>query len=289
MAIRFMTTKSGTVHVVGGDGNCSVVTKAMSSGQWKGKRSLKPEQVKEFTDCKTCGSHKLARQQAKQQGKPVDKQQGKRRGPKRNDPNRGETLAKEHAAFAKKHGWGATSKQTATTEWTAYANDKHTKQQARIIYLDGRCVLARVVLEDGREVRLYNSKNWKRQIELAPDKRPGRDGHGTTVRGTSVKSKKAVKNGKVKDVDLAKLLPFDPAKASDEAVLESVVGKSVVWRNGMSGGVESAVVPVRSRNSRITTHPKSGRRMLSFYEQAGRHLAGERTVYVDKILKVIKP
>jgi hypothetical protein len=83
----------------------------------------------------------------------------------------------------------------------------------------------------------------------------------------------------------------------DAVVLDAVMGKVIRWRNGVSKSVDEALVPAevgtnKRPNVSVLTHPKTGRRILDFFEVAeigerGPVFGPERVVALDKILRVV--
>ena len=95
--MRFLATKSGTVHVMYGEldlPSCPVVTKAKNAGTWKGQRSLKPEKVLEMGDCLRCESHKKARAEVTKANKTAEDQRLNEKEVKRFNSKREGTSAK---------------------------------------------------------------------------------------------------------------------------------------------------------------------------------------------------
>ena len=82
------------------------------------------------------------------------------------------------------------------------------------------------------------------------------------------------------------LLPFDPEGDDDKTVLEAVAGRTVRWRNSISGEVEEGEAPRGGVHLHITQGPKGengGARILNFPD---RHVTGFRAVYLDQIGEV---
>lgn len=212
---------------------------------------------------------------------PKEKVEPKRRGPKQGDATeRMKANVEEHAALATKHGWKATATETGTNEWTCEA--KRNGETLKLIYRDGRTVWARVVLASGVEVRLRNSSNWRKHAE-------GKSGISKDYAPKQQKGKKASRSESIDDTAPRKL-PFNLEDDDDDTIIESLVGKTITWRRTIDNRLDSATLPQRSRNCRITTHPQSGRRTISFHEHQGQNergemLGGERSVFLDKILK----
>lgn len=69
VTVRFLATKTGTVHVVDrdpsdrGGTSCPTVGRMLNAGSWKGQRSLKPEAALAGNDCTKCETHKTARRE----------------------------------------------------------------------------------------------------------------------------------------------------------------------------------------------------------------------------------
>jgi hypothetical protein len=99
-------------------------------------------------------------------------------------------------------------------------------------------------------------------------------------------------------VDAMRRLPFsldDP----DIEIIDKVKGQIIRWRNGQSNVIEEAWLPsvVKPKKAKrevltITTHPKTERRMLTFLTVAsvnehGEQYGPERSVYIDKIVRVV--
>jgi len=313
--VRFMPTSTGKVHVVSTktddvkNSACTVVKKGHTEGRWGRKKGLSPEAAVGMDPCAKCDTHGVAKlmlkkletpaerkanAKAKAQEtmdklkgstnghKPKGKKEPKRRGPKQSKPETMEAKAREHAELAKQHGWAASVEQTGSNEWTCEATKG--KETLRLVYADGRTTWSRVTLANGVEVRLRNSSNWRKyatgQSKIKGDYQP-------RARG----GKKAAKREVIED-DAPRKLPFT-MDDEDDAIIDSLKGRQITWRVTMTKMLDAARVPIKSRNVRVSAHPKSGRRMISFHElhaaetQERVELLGpERTVYLDKILKV---
>lgn len=317
VTIKFMTTGGGgAVHVVTTKredmkhSKCATVKKRHEEGLWKGK-GLSPDAALALKSCARCDSHAVAEAERKarmtpaqkraaakdkaddtrarfkesmpkSKGKPVKqaKEPKQRRGPKGGDPTaKMKANVEEHAKLAEQHGWAAKAWESGASEWTCEAT--RNGETLKLIYRDGRTVWSRVVLSSGVEVRLRNSSNWRKHAMGESKIKPG-----YTPRGAV--GKKAAKSETIDD-NAPRKLPFS-LEDDPETIIESLLTKRITWRNSVSKQLETAIIPQRSRNCRITTHPKSGRMLLSFFASQGEGkdgemLGGERTVYVDKILK----
>lgn len=317
---RFLATKAGTVHAVttktqdSKSSKCPVVKKGHADKSWGRRKGLSPEAALAMKDCSRCETHDLAEtlkrramtpaqkraeakaksdetreklglkdKPAKAKKEPREKKEPVRRGPKKSDPAAMMERAKEHLELAKDHGWKGSIEQAGETVTVEVKKDG---ELLRLIYEGGRIIHSRVTLRSGTEVKLRNSANWRRHAEgtgkIKKDYQP-RQGTGKKAASRELAAEEA--NG-VTD----RRLPFS-LDDEDPIIIKMLGGKMLTWRNGLSNSIDSAQVPVRSRNVRITQHPKSGRKMISFHElhgegEHGEVLGGERTVYLDKILRV---
>lgn len=313
---KFIGRAGGVVHVVTTkredlkESKCPTVKKGHVEGVWP-RKGMSAEAALELKGCVRCDTHavaesfikasmtpaqkraaakeardatiqKMAKGKATKKSKAKAAGEPKRRGPKGGDvQERMKQIVEEHAAYARQFGWKGTAQKTGEAEWTAEVTRKG--ETLKFMYRDGRKVWARVVLKNGNEVRLRTSENWKRHAAgesgIDPDYQPKASGGG----------KKAAK-AQVIDDSKARKLPFN-IEDDDDTVIESLVGRRITWRNSQAKTLDTALVPSRSRNCRMTVHPKSGRRIISFYESQGfsehqEQLGGERSVYLDKILRV---
>lgn len=320
--IKFIGRRGGAVHVVTTKredlkhSKCPAVKKGHEEGTWP-RKSLSPEAALALKGCARCNTHEVAEAERKARMTPAQKRAEsrqranetrskmakpdkrkkqpkepgapkQRRGPKGGDPTaRMKANVEEHATLAEQHGWTAKAWESGTNEWTCEATK--TGETLKLIYRDGRTVWARVVLANGVEVRLRNSSNWRKhamgESKIKAGYKPRSNG-----------GKKAARTEQPDDHDARKHLTFDPVEDDDDTIIESLVGHTITWRNSVSNTLDSAEVPSRSRNVRVTIHPKSGRRIVSFHESQGlikgkddqvrEALGGERSVYIDKILRV---
>lgn len=318
--VKFMGVKGGAIHVITTKredlkhSKCVTVKKGHAGPGWRGK-SLSPEAALELKGCARCNTHEVAEVErkarmtpaqkaaetrrkrdetikkisdaSKPKGKkasaPKEKREPKRRGPRGGEKDaRMEENAKEHAVFAEKLGWKVTVENSAVHEWTTTA--KRNGETLKIIWRDGRVVFARVRLASDVEVRLRNSANWRKHAS-------GKSGIKPTYVPKGGRGKKAAKQESGDEDSLVtRDLPFNIETDDHETIIESLVGKQITWRRTIDSRLDTAKVPQRSRNCRIKEHPKSGRLMISFYEsqgqgEAGEMLGGERTVFVDKIIR----
>lgn len=319
--VKFMGVKGGAIHVITTKredmkhSKCPQVKKGHTGPGWRGK-SLSPEAALELKGCARCDTHAVAevervarmtpaqkRAESKRKRdetlakiseakKPTAKKRAasdkgdkapKRRGPRGGEKDaRMESLAKEHATFAESKGWKVKVENSAAHEWTTVA--KRNGETLKIVWQDGRVVYSRVDLASGVQVRLRNSSNWRKHAEGKSGIKPGHAPKGQ-------RGKKAAKSESGEDDNLTtRDLPFNIETDDNDTIIESLVGKTITWRRTIDNKLDAAKVPQRSRNCRMKEHPKSGRLMISFYEsqgqgERGEMLGGERTVFVDKIIR----
>lgn len=204
------------------------------------------------------------------------------------------------AAFCRENGWGA----------MVGADSTHTVMTAKnggmvidAFFVDGKYDVARhATLKVGSwQGILRGAHAVRRQVDKSLDDRDRP--HPAPGKGRSGPRTKAVEDDIPEDEspeDAARRVPFlkddEPAE-----IIDAVLGKEIVWRNGVSNQREHAHLPSEVRPKRksakrdviqITEHPKTGKRMLSFLEVAGQNEDGEvygpeRTVALDKIVRVV--
>lgn len=316
-SIKFMGVKGGAIHVITTKredmkvSKCPQVKKGHTGPGWRGK-SLSPEAALALKGCARCNTHEVAEAErkasmtpaqkaaetkrrrdetiqkmspAKKGSKPKkEKAEPKRRGPRGGEKDaRMEENAKEHATFAEQNGWRAKVDNSGVHEWTTTAT--RDGETLKIIWRDGRVMFSRVVLGSGVEVRLRNSANWKKHAS-------GKSGIKANYVPKGGRGKKAARQDSGEEDSIASRgLPFNLETDDGDTIIEALVGRTITWRRTIDNRLDSAVVPQRSRNCRMKAHPKSGRLMISFYESQGQSehgelLGGERTVFVDKIIRV---
>jgi len=314
--MRFLASKSGTVHVIHAEldmSSCPVVTKAKKAGTWKGQRSLKPEAVLEMGDCINCESHKHARSEIKKDkaaaktanagAKKVGKVTSPARAPKlaANHPvadERTTAKAEEHAKIAADHGWAVN-----------VDSNNHGGLTVTAVKGDETCVLAyqrngvlfnkEIVFKvPGRSVPLHNSGTWRRQVSLPEGKRPisakpKRAGRAPKVvvavdPGTDVTGVAVVREEDTIPLNQASL-PF-PHDAEDIVILDHIKGRTLYWRNNMMAKVVSATVPAKARMIRFGHTGRAQRRYVSFPETTmsadGEVYGAERSVAIEDMLRV---
>jgi hypothetical protein len=314
--VRFMPTKTGRVHIVTTPGadrknsKCPVVKNGHGAGGWGRKAGVSPEAALACLDCIKCDSHAVAQATIEASKTPAQKRAEAKeksdatrmrltsKGIKQAKPKRQPKApaarrtragvdqmdamvekATMHLELAKDNGWkGSLFKEpTQVKVEVTKSNDL-----LRLIYADGKIIHSRVTT-NGTEIKLRNSANWIRVAkgEMKPK--------GNPVSRRSGK-KQAKEEAEVIDKRGGdRKLPFI-IDQDDDVIIKALAGLMITWRNTISGNLESARVPVRSRNVRISVHPKSGDKMISFHElqgtgEHGELLGGERNVLIKRILR----
>ena len=319
--VKFMAVRGGAVHVITTKredmkhSKCPQVKKGHTGPGWRGK-SLSPEAALELKGCARCKTQEVAERERKarmtpaqkraetihkrdetltkmakpepkqKKGKPAKAEPSRRRGPRGGDKSaRMKSLVEEHAAFARKYGWDACVENNAPHEWAAVA--KRGGETLRIIWTDGRVSFSRVLLASGVEVKLRNSANWLKHAE-------GKSGIKPNYAPKGNRGKKAARTERSDDGhEEVSALPFNLEEDDPEAIIESLAGMTITWRRVTDNRLDSATLPLQARNCRIKRHPKSGRLMISFFESQGQSedgelLGGERTVFIDKIIRALR-
>lgn len=77
------------------------------------------------------------------------------------------------------------------------------------------------------------------------------------------------------------LLPFDPAADDEKTILSVLGGKTIEWRNSITGATEEGDLPRGGMHFKITDGPKG--RTLHFPDRVH---TGFRSVYLNSITKV---
>lgn len=218
---------------------------------------------------------------------------------KRSTGSTSKDKADELAAFAKESGWKPTVVDDGQhVRCTAVRGD----ETINVWYIDGKYDPARPaeVVVGSWSGKLRGAHSARRQMAGEGRDRP----HPEPGKGRSGPRKSKVEDDVPADEspeDAAKRLPF---LHDDEApaIIESILGKTIRWRNTVTKSIEEARVPsnVRSRAKakndavKIQDHPtKSNRRILSFLEvigsdDDGREMFGpERNVALSNIVRVV--
>lgn len=315
--MRFLTSKNGTVHVVSAQisgTRCPVVTRALNAGTWKGQRSIKPEQVANYTDCAKCGSHAAAKEITDRSAYVANNEaEVKRFNDKINNkpkskPKEGnmtlntllsadeKTRAKatEHAELAVKNGWAAIVTLNEFSGLTVIAT--RGEETCELMYREGGFLYnpGIVFRVPGRVVPLHNSGTWRRQVSLPDGKRPvsakpKRVGVRPKDRPVAVVVV-ADPEAPAEEISLTRSsLPF-PHDADDIVIRDAIKGKTLYWRNNMAARVNSAKVSSNPRLIRFGVTGKASRRYVSFPEtemsKDGEIHGPERSVAIEDMLRV---
>lgn len=145
--------------------------------------------------------------------------------------------------------------------------------------------------EGGRLVRAWRGDEG---YELAWH----RNSNGTLVFAYGTYSAPSTPNVEVANVkqvlrDMAKvraangaLLPFDIENDDDVTVLSALAGRTIQWRNSLSGMIEEGVLPRGGLHFKLTQGSRGdngGARVVNFADQIH---TGFRSVYLDSIVEV---
>lgn len=204
------------------------------------------------------------------------------------------------AAFGVEHGWDADVREVKGEHGLLMRATKG-EELIQCWFVDGKYDTARhATLTVGSWTgKLRGVHGCRKQMAGEGRERP----HPSPGQGRARKTAQASKREKVTDdspIDAKHRLPFK-MDDDEEKVLAAVLGKRIKWRNSISGGIEEAWMPKKAEGKNrtkvsITTHPKTGKRMISFLtvlsvssdEDGVREQYGpERSVYLDKITKVV--
>lgn len=199
------------------------------------------------------------------------------------------------AAFAKEHGW-ATSVDDANPGLVVTA--VRGAETISCFFVDGKYDTSRhATLEVGGWTgKLRGVHGCRKQMAGEGRDRP----HPSPGKGRSGPRKKAEDEDIPEDEspeDAARRLPFS---LDDDtlAILDKIKGNIIKWRNGQANLIEEAWLPGKIKGKKrdllaIIEHPKTGRRMLNFLtvssvSEHGEQYGPERTVYLDKIIRVVE-
>jgi hypothetical protein len=309
--MRYLATKSGTVHVVerGPDDphgmTCGAAVRALNSGEWKGKRSLKPEQALEMKNCLRCGTHSTIAELARRaNGKPVKRPLVKPKSLKNimevpEADERTTAKATEHAQLARNHGWDVTvtaNDKGGLTVTAQKGNETNVLTYRAGGFLDNPGIVAKF---PGRTVPLHNSGTWRRQVTAPEGKRPISAQLKRPSKAQNQRQLVVIDPGEtngvaiVDEVDAIPLnkssLPF-AHDAEDSEIIDHIRGRTLYWRNNMAAKVASAILPSKPRLFRFGA-TRTGRRYVSFPELAGvtedgEVLGAERSVAIEDMLRV---
>lgn len=134
----------------------------------------------------------------------------------------------------------------------------------------------------GRKVRLRQLSACIKQMTLPDDERPVR----RELRQSVVRHREETDDRPVREA-----LPFSD-DSSDEDIISSVLGRTVTWRNSVSGNRQSQDVTAHAKHVRIDNHPVG--RILTFNGvehivsngKPVEAMTGTFSIYVHRILKV---
>jgi hypothetical protein len=201
------------------------------------------------------------------------------------------------AEFGEQHGWSSVlEKDKDTGHWVLTSKKAGQPGEIKTYFIDGKYDVGRhaEIVVGAWSGKLRGAHAVRRQMSMEGRDRPHPEpGKGRS--GPRATKSKDVEEDVPEDEspeDARKRVPF---LLDDDAaeVIEAIAGKTIRWRNGLTNGVIEARVPSKSKRTKIDVHPKTGKRMLDFIEvvevdASGREVLGpERTVYLDKIVRVI--
>ena len=203
------------------------------------------------------------------------------------------------AAFGKEHGWG-----TDVIDANPGLMVRAVKggEDIKCYFIDGKYDAGRPasVSVGSWTGKLRGVHGCRKQMAGEGRDRP----HAEPGKGRSAPRKKVKQDDAHEESpeDAKAKVPFDVESDDDPTVMAALLGKQIRWRNGVSGSIDEALLPGKAKGKKrdvvtITTHPKTGRRMVTFLTvlSAGKDDEGEyreqygpeRSVYLDKITKVV--
>lgn len=212
-----------------------------------------------------------------------------------------EDKAKALVVFAQEHGWGA---ELVDADPGIAVVAIRGNETIRCTFVDGKYDTSRhayVEVGDWRG-KLRGVHGCRAQMAAEGRDRP----HPEPGKGRKGPRKKMAEDEPVESEspeDAAKRVPFsiddDPL-----VIIDAIKGKTIRWRNGVSGTLDEATVPSEAIGKKINgkpskrakieikEHPKTGKRMVSFLvvDGMGEHgevYGPERTIYLDRIVRVI--
>ena len=206
-------------------------------------------------------------------------------------------MAKVNAyiAFGDEHGWDSTIEDGEPGVMVLSTRDN---ELIRCYFIDGKYDISRhATVEVGSWTgKLRGVHGCRKQMANEGRDRPHPEpGKG---RGGPRRSKSKDDHADEESPEDAKAkVPFNVEDDEDADIINSIAGHSIRWRNGVSGTLEEARLPLKPNGKKrdkitITQHPKTARRMVNFLSveaisEDGEQYGPERTVYLDKIVKVI--
>lgn len=249
---------------------------------------------------KTAGQRKKeAKQKDKSAKAPKAKKAGKAKGPRSIGADSTDK-ANALAAFAKEHGWEASV--TDANPGLLVEADRQG-ETIRCWFVDGKYDTTRhaQLIVGTWTGKLRGVHGCRKQMANEGRDRP----HPNPGAGRSVAKRKAADEVVPEDESPEDALRRVPFSVDDDPleIIDKLLGKTIKWRNGVSGSVEEAWLPAMVRPVRaarkakrdvitITEHPKTGRRMVTFLTvlaitEHGEQYGPERSVYLDKIVRVV--
>lgn len=251
---------------------------------------------------KTGKGSKPKKVRATKEARPKAARKGKAAG-SRSSGDSTQSKADALVAFAKEAGWDAHAV-TVKDEPGVLVEASRDPEFITCWFVDGKYDTVRhAVLKVGDwSGKLRGVHGCRKQMANEGRDRPYPDpGKGRTA-------KRATKKGK-HDEQQEDIVPEDespedarrrvPFLIDDDAtaIIEAVKGKTIRWRNGLSGTMDEAMVPSKVKGKKrdivtISEHPKTGKRILDFLEVVGiddgHEVYGpERAVALDKIVRLV--
>ena len=238
--------------------------------------------------------------------KPVRKDTPAKMGPKATksatiptDPgDKGALAAKEHAELAEQHGWSVKVRHEGPT-WTVMAEQDGCT--ATVAWSNGKVDYPKVMAAfRTHEVWLKNTTQWRRQIMMPKDERPAQSDRPVSKRKVKSQPEPAAAeiNGYATLEESAGLqynitnLPF-ARDDEDGVIIDLIRGRTLYWRNTLAERVDHAQLPDGTKTIRISAHPRTGRRIVSFPESHGwdaktatEVLGAERSVALDQMIRL---
>lgn len=206
--------------------------------------------------------------------------------------------AQDLVDFAKQHGWTGEVKQR-DDGIGLMAEVKRGQETIRCYFADGKYDHAKhaEVIVGSWVGRLRAVHACRRQISMEGRDRPYPN-PGVSRSNASRKVEAEVVPEDESPEDARKRVPFS---IDDDAlaIIDAVKGKTIRWRNGLSGSIEEARLPsvARPKNAKrdiitIADHPATGKRIIEFLPveevgERGEVYGGERFVSLEKILRVV--
>lgn len=197
-----------------------------------------------------------------------------------------------YIAFGEEHGWSSTIEDGEPGVMVLSTRDN---ELIRCYFIDGKYDISRhATVEVGAwSGKLRGVHGCRKQMANEgrdrPHPEPGKGRGGPRAKSKDIDADEESPH------DAMRRLPFK-LEDEDEVIFSEILGKRIRWRNGVSGVVEEAVLPVKAEGKKrakvsLTEHPRTGRRMVNFLvvldvTGEGEQYGPERTVYLDKIVRV---